>query len=174
MPSAPPPRREAARRCSAAEVALAFWRSVAGGWETGGEGGARGLRSGESQAPGPEHLPRHPGRGAFWTPSLEAGRTRPRFSPSRNTTETGVGGWREDRLAAETKAVERVGWMGVAHPAAAPAPVRRDYALRGPVNRSNDQCPLRWWRRGSDRRDPTERTITGFGLMVSVKDTVGS
>ena len=42
------------------------------GWKPpiGGEGGARGLRSGESQGPGPARLPRHPGRGAFRPPLL--------------------------------------------------------------------------------------------------------
>ena len=72
----PPPRVQASGR---------NYLGVSGGWKQGARGRTGLLRCGESQAPRPENLPRHPGRGAFRAPSLEAGRNRPRFSPSRNT-----------------------------------------------------------------------------------------
>ena len=55
------------------------------GWKTGGDGARAGGRyRGESQLPGLEHLPSHPGRRAFRhsPPPPAARRTRPRCSPS--------------------------------------------------------------------------------------------
>ena len=50
--------------------------------ENGRPRGARGGRDlGESQVPGPERLPRHPGHRAFRPPSPEAGRTCPPSTP---------------------------------------------------------------------------------------------
>ena len=45
-----------------------------------------GASGGESQVPGPERLPRHPGRREFWPPSPEVGRPRPLFTSSLRTT----------------------------------------------------------------------------------------
>ena len=58
------------------------------------EGRARGAEiGGKRQVPGLESLPRHPGRREFRPPSPEAGRTRPLFSPSENSSDGHLATW---------------------------------------------------------------------------------